>query len=296
VAVPLADSSILLAGGSQDPNMLVLTEAARRLAIPLIDLRIRPGESPAFLWDLSSGTLQIDGQEVHPCGAFARYDVFAGMQDPRTAVSTRALAWFQSVLGWIYANPDLRTFNRDITQTAANKPAALVAARRAGLRIPRTRISNETTNETEFGIAKPVAGGDYCYPLDDALARSSLRDGKLPAPAIVQERLSPPEIRIYVVGGQSFAFDMKSESLDYRIKQDVELTLLDQVPPEVSALRVLMSELKMDFGAADFKTNAQGQLTFLELNTSPMFARFDQAAGGKLAQAMLEELIGTDRS
>jgi hypothetical protein len=48
----------------------------------------------------------------------------------------------------------------------------------------------------------------------------------------------------------------------------------------------------MDFGASDFKTNAQGQLTFLELNTSPMSARFNQTAGGKLAEAMIDDLSG----
>ena len=47
----------------------------------------------------------------------------------------------------------------------------------------------------------------------------------------------------------------------------------------------------MDFGAADFKTDPEtGELCFLEVNTSPMFAAFDQVAGGKLAEAILETL------
>jgi len=53
----------------------------------------------------------------------------------------------------------------------------------------------------------------------------------------------------------------------------------------------LMTVLGLDFGAADFKTDpADRALVFLELNTSPMFARFDYTAGGQLTAAILEEL------
>jgi hypothetical protein len=47
----------------------------------------------------------------------------------------------------------------------------------------------------------------------------------------------------------------------------------------------------MDFGAADFKTDPDTrQLLFLELNSSPMFARFDQVSGGQLCAAIIHEL------
>jgi hypothetical protein len=98
-------------------------------------------------------------------------------------------------------------------------------------------------------------------------------------------------VRIYVIGAAEFAFEVCSPSLDYRVNQDAELILLPQVPQEVSRLRDLMSRVGLDFGAADFKTDPEtGQLVFLELNTSPMFARFDQVSGGKVCAAMIHEL------
>jgi glutathione synthase/RimK-type ligase-like ATP-grasp enzyme len=110
-------------------------------------------------------------------------------------------------------------------------------------------------------------------------------------PAIVQKRLVPPEVRIYVIGQSAFAFEVRSSSLDYRVNQDAELILLPEIPPELSMLRKLMSRLGLDFGAADFKTDPDtGQLIFLELNTSPMFARFDQVSGGQLCAAIIHEL------
>jgi hypothetical protein len=185
-------------------------------------------------------------------------------------------------------------FNRDIVPAASNKPAVLMLAQKAGLRVPATLVSNEVsalTSSSASRIAKPVAGGDYCYPLDEALGRSPVLGGALPMPAIAQDRLEPPEVRIYVIGRHAFAFGVQSESLDYRVKQDAAVSLLPEVPIEITGLRALMSELKMDFGAADFKTGPGQQLRFLELNTSPMFAHFDQVAQGGLTSAMIEALV-----
>lgn len=158
---------------------------------------------------------------------------------------------------------------------------------KAGLQIPATLVTNEVekpgADKVDSLVAKPVAGGDYCYLLADALGKTKLRGGSAATPAIIQKRLVPPEVRIYVVGQSAFAFEVRSSSLDYRVKQDAELILLPEVPKEVCGLRELTSRLHVDFGAADLKTDPDtGQLLFLELNISPMFARFDQVSGGQL--------------
>ncbi len=108
----------------------------------------------------------------------------------------------------------------------------------------------------------------------------------------MQNRLVAPEIRIFIIGNQALAFEMRSNSLDYRVKQDAEVIFLSEVPEEVESLRVLMAKLNMDFGAADFKSDPEtGKLIFLELNTSPMFARFNQVSDGVLCTAMLNTLL-----
>ncbi len=287
--------AFLLAGGYEDPNLAVLAEAAHRTKIGLLDLRLPVSHSPAFCWDLEEGAPLFSGNEIKVNGAFIRHDVFGGMKDPRPEVSARALAWYQTVMGWLLSQPQIRVFNRQMSPVASNKPATLMLAREAGLRIPPTLITNGPGNiavdQVPFMVAKPVAGGDYCYPLAEALAKTDLRDGVTAAPAIVQKLLVPPEIRIYVIGKSAFAFEVRSRSLDYRVNQDVELVPLPNVPQELSVLRRLMSQLKMDFGAADFKTDPDTrELVFLELNTSPMFARFDEVSGGKISEAIIHEL------
>jgi glutathione synthase/RimK-type ligase-like ATP-grasp enzyme len=287
--------ALLLAGGCEDPNLSVLADAAQKATVDFLDLRLPFSESPAFCWALEEGPPRFSGKEIKATGAFIRHDVFGGMKDPRPAVRTRAFAWYQTLMGWLLSEPGIRMFNRQMSPAASNKPAALMLAREAGLRIPSTLITNEADklhgDQAGSMIAKPVLGGDYCYSLSDALGKTDLRDGLAAMPAIVQKRLEAPEVRIYVIGESAFAFEVRSSSLDYRVNQDAELLLLAEVPQELSRLRKLMSRLGMDFGAADFKTDPDtGQLVFLELNTSPMFARFDLVSGGQLCAAMVHEL------
>lgn len=287
--------TLLLAGGQDDPNLAVLAHAAQRANVDMLDLRLPTSESPAFCWDPAEGAPQFAGRELRASSAFIRHDVFGGMQDPRPEVSARASAWYHTMMGWLLSEPRVQMFNRGMCQIATNKPAALVFARQAGLQIPPTKITNQVgsfrSEQLDSMIAKPVGGGDYCYSLAEAVAKTDLRGGVAARPAIVQKRLVPPEVRIYVIGAAEFAFEVRSPSLDYRVNQDAALIPLPEVPPEVSRLRNLMSRLGLDFGAADFKTDPEtGQLVFLELNTSPMFARFDQVSGGAVCAAILREL------
>jgi glutathione synthase/RimK-type ligase-like ATP-grasp enzyme len=287
--------AFLLAGGEDDPNIAALAHAAAKAGVELLELRLSSGESPAFCWDPATGAPRLSGRELKPSAAFIRYDVFAAMKDPRPAVNSRALAWYQTCMGWLLSEPRIRIFNRDASQIATNKPASLVHARAAGLSIPETLVTNEVAKfdagKVESLVAKPVSGGDYCYSLAEALNRTELRGGLAATPAIVQKRLVPPEVRIYVIGQSTFAFEVRSSSLDYRVNQDAEVILLPEVPKEVRMLRNFMLRVRMDFGAADFKTDPDtGELLFLELNSSPMFARFDQASEGQLCAAIIHEL------
>src|SRR5437764_9733485 len=121
--------ALLPAGGDGDPNLVALANVAAKAGVELLELRIPSGESPAFCWNPAEGAPHLSGRELRPSGAFIRYDVFAGMKDPRPAVNSRALAWYQTLMGWLLSEPRIRIFNRDLSQIATNKPASLVHAR-----------------------------------------------------------------------------------------------------------------------------------------------------------------------
>ena len=103
---------LLLAGGHEDPNLTVLAQAAQKMNVELLDLRLPASESRAFCWRPGESAAQFAGKELTATAGFIRYDVFGGMQDPRPEVSAREHAWYQTVLGWLLSEPGIRMFNR----------------------------------------------------------------------------------------------------------------------------------------------------------------------------------------
>jgi len=255
-------------------------------------------EVPVLAWEPGGGPLVLGGAPRSPRAMFLRHDVFGALRDPDPQLATNAMAWTAAVIGWLLANPRVRTPNRGMWSSVNNKPAALVLASQVGLRLPATLVTNDRARAEAFlgrrdKIAKPVAGGDLARPLDQAIAMATRRHGPFAAPAIIQERLVPPEVRVYVIGEATFAFEVRSRHLDYRAANDAEVIALDTVPDGVAAPLVRLARaMDLDFCAADFKAAPDGSLRFLEVNTSPMFSRFDQASCGRLCDALVAWLCG----
>ena len=282
----------LVVGGASDPNITALIEAFHRSGTAVQPVLI--GEAaPALAWEPVGGPLVIDGSPRMPRAMFIRHDVFGSLRDPDPQLASNAMAWTAALAGWLVTSPAVRTPNRAMWSSANHKPAALALAAQVGLRPPATLVTNDRAAAAAFlggcdKIAKPVAGGDLARPLDDAMAMATRRPGPFAAPAIIQERLVPPEVRVYVIGDQTFAFEVKSRHLDYRAANDAEVVALDAVPDGIAApLLRLARAMELDFCAADFKAAADGSLRFLEVNTSPMFSRFDQASDGRLCATLV---------
>jgi len=284
---------LLIAGGLLDLNLQALADRATAMGVAWVDWRVTKDVSPLCHWDLDTHgttTLPWGAEGPLPRGAFVRQDVFASLTDPRPEVAQRALGWFTAVQGWLMAQGEPPLQCRHVGACVEQARCAVVCA--ATWFAYSRYMSNDTlrmkARAPGSSIAKPVAGGGLCQTLEDALTHVDAACSAMPA--LIQPRLVAPEIRLFVVGDDAHAFRVDSPSLDYRAEQDAEVSAVT-VPDQVHALRSLMRELRMDFGAADFKTDPQtGELVFLELNTSPMFARFDMACDGALTESMVRHL------
>ena len=289
--------SLLIVGGDTDPNITALLSAAERDGVSYRKLVVGKSSNPSLTWDFDSGSLLLDEEPLDCSAAFVRYDVFTALQDGQVSSQYRALAWHTAVTGWLAAHPEVFIFNRRNLNQVTNKPLVLKWAQDCGLQIPQTLITNDRDRLASFlsdqpGVVKPINGGGYCEPLAEVLEHTPVKDGRTAAPAIVQQRLVPPEVRIYAIGDSYFAFNVISPDLDYRSTQNCRVEPTD-VPQEIAErLGLLLEKLGLDFAAADFKTCPEKrQLLFLEVNTGPMFAAFDRATGGELCRAMVHALI-----
>jgi hypothetical protein len=291
--------SVLIAGGDSDPNLAALVSAFAGRGLLCETLFVGSQTHPRITWNFDQNALVINGIEKSPGAVFLRYDVFTSLADHRRASAFRAHAWFTTIAGWALTQPKVRMFNRASAQSVTNKLEVLRLARELGLEIPVTTVTNDHALLSSMVaqqqlIAKPVNGGDYTRELADVMSGAPQREGSLAAPSFVQERLVPPEVRVYWIAGRTFAFQVVADALDYRTTSDCKVVPIedDALPRQISqGLGRLMERLEMDFGAADFKTcPVTGQLRFLELNNGPMFAAFDNACEGRLTAAMVDFL------
>lgn len=283
---------LLIAGGPRDPNLSRLAAIARSQGAQVRWIQSGP-ECPRLSVDPVSRDLWIEKKKWAVKAAFLRHDVFCA---DRPSSHSQSLSWFTTVSGWIALRPDVAVLNRGSLQQGMNKLTVLGIAADAGLDIPETAVSNDAETFQQFlsrgqAIAKPINGGGLCRQLDTALAETRTRGGRTAEPAIVQARIAGPDVRVYGVGDRLLAFELRSKSLDYRERQDAEITATS-VPRSISApLLDLMKRLNLDWCAADFKVPESGDPVFLEVNTNPMFVAFDAVSDGALCGAILDRLL-----
>lgn len=291
---------IVVAGGDTDPNIGIL---ARRLAsrpIPHLVLCVGASSSPRLTWRLGDDRLWVDDIDVRPTAVFLRHDVFTHQRDRQPASQKRASRWYQTMLSWALAHEDVALLNRGYGARHASKPYILHLAQRLGLDIPETLISNDLhaldAMDEAGWIAKPVNGGEYTRLLADLGTDEPWRHQCGAEPTIVQRRLVGPELRIYRVGGRWFAFELRSQALDYRTTMDAAISAVPAPADLTAPLEQLMDRLGLDFGAADFKACPEtGRYLFLEVNSAPMFVAFDRVVAGALCDAILDWLVAVQR-
>lgn len=295
---------LLIVGGVRDPCLPSIAQTADAMGCESVSCLFGTDRTPLFSWDPTCGEIGVDGRFFRPRAAFLRHDVFSFRDDPDQPDRLgRAEGWFAAVAGAVMADPDIRLLNRYTLGQSASKPAMLSLAQACGLAIPRTLVTNEvraleSLQPADRFVAKPVAGGAYCHPLDESLAGAEPKDGKTALPAIVQQRLSYPEYRVYLVAGRLCVFEVRSDALDYRLAEDSALVPVAEtaLPEDVrQGLRSLANAIALDFGAADLKTDPHtGAPVFLEINNQPMFAAHDRVSGGALSRLIVERLVAAD--
>jgi hypothetical protein len=283
---------LLVAGGQLDLNIGCLLKRAVRRGIAFRDILVGPERVPNLLISLRDNSIRLDGDALQPKGCFVRHDVFLEQHSPGEMSGRATRAWYYSLRGWCLARDDIRCFNRHTASQEGSKIYNLVAARSAGLRIPETWVTTEfervAGDRRSDMIQKPVAGGEHTTTVDELLLTSPR--GLALHPRFLQARLNRPELRVYRIGSVLFGFAIHSEDLDYRARQSARLNV-SAVPTTIAdSLTALCDRLGLDFAAADFMHDADGELVFLEINTQPMFAAFDKVIDGRLCDAIIDYL------
>jgi len=277
----------LVFGGKKDYNIRAFIKSLELHNIKFLPILLEEGEIPNIVWDMERSMLIVNNKIVSCSAIFLRNDVFNSVTSSATSYT-----WFKTIRSWALADKNISLFNKQYI--GMNKSYNLALAKEVGLATPHTIITNQIsllrkiTHPKQY-IIKPIIGGKYTLTLADYLANeNNYKENHTPL-MYLQNRLIQPEMRIYGIGKQFFAFNIISNQLDYRVDSKTKI-IETVVPVHLSAkLLGLMEALKLDFGAADFKTCPKtGEYLFLEINSGPMFSKFDSISKGKLSKAMID--------
>jgi MvdC family ATP-grasp ribosomal peptide maturase len=204
--------------------------------------------------------------------------------------------------------------NLDRQRDAENKQRQLRLAARAGLRVPRTLVTNdpgaarqffaETEGQTVAKLLRPLnvsmdAAKPFVYTNrvreEDLAGAEALRH----SPMVFQELIPKAcELRVVCVAGEAFAGALDATGTsrghtDWRRAAPEECHWQQaQLPAEVaSSLRALMSELGLVFGAVDLICTPSGGHVFLEVNPSGEWGMLERDLGLPISETIAKALL-----
>ena len=197
---------------------------------------------------------------------------------------------------------------------AENKQRQLRLAASAGLRVPRTLVTNdpvaarqffaETDGQTVAKLLRPLtvsmgAGKSFVYTSrvreEDLVQAEALRH----SPMVFQELIPKAyELRVAYVAGECFAGALDASGTsrghtDWRRAAPEECRWQKtQLPAEVArSLQALMSELGLIFGAVDLICTPAGEHVFLEVNPGGEWGMLERDLGLPISEAIAAALL-----
>ena len=217
--------------------------------------------------------------------------------------------------GFLDALHDSRWVNDLGRQRAAeNKQRQLRLAERAGLRVPRTLVTNDPAAARQFfaetggqmvaKLLRPLtvsmdAVASFVYTNrvreEDLAGADALRH----CPMVFQELIPKAcELRVAYVAGETFAGALDASGTsrgqtDWRRVAPEECRWQKtQLPTEVaSGLQALMSELGLVFGAVDLIYTPAGEYVFLEVNPGGEWGMLERDLGLPISEAIAKALL-----
>lgn len=201
---------------------------------------------------------------------------------------------------------------------AGNKQLQLQLAEELGIDIPRTIITNDAEEVTQFyqEVNTPLITkmqhtfsfyeeGQESLFFTNELTEDHLNDleGLEICPMIFQEKIEKKlELRATIIGDKIFTASIDSTTSDLTKvdwRRDSE-GIIDQwkvyeLPNELqNKLLMLMNKLGLTYGAADIIVTPDNRFVFLELNPAGEFCWLDELFEGKIAEAIAQVL--TDKA
>lgn len=310
---------ILVVTNSRDVTTDFVILEMRRRGMPFIrlntedlprhELTMPDGDPSNIVLTGPCGTLRL--QDV--TGAYYRRPGSILPDEPGPAADYVAAEW-SAILRSLWNALDGRWLNDPfLILRAEDKPRQLAAARRVGLRTPRTLVTNSFEAASAFLADGPTIAKPLRHALiDDGAIGSVLFTSRIErleaedvaafarAPVILQrEIVKRTDVRVVVVDGRVFATRIFSQAhdeteVDWRrgVRKDLEHQATELPADIVAACVAVTADLGLRFAAIDLIEDVDGFFWFLEANPNGQWAWIEQQTGAPVTAAIVDSLSG----
>lgn len=308
---------ILIAGIPGEPPLARAVEAAEELGIGHVVFDQREHHASDLCMSLDAdagwqGVLRTPSGEIdltRLTGVYVRLmdDRFlpdlAGLpaDAPQRARSTRFHALFHD---WLNLAP-IRIASRPramLSNSSKTYQATLI--RDCGLAIPETLVTNDPTTAIKFVDRCADAGDEVIYKslsgirsiVQTFAAADRDRLGRIRwCPTQFQRRVRGTDVRVHVVGTDTFASRIESTATDYRYAErqtgsDAELTATTLEPAVAAACVRLSAALDLPFTGIDLRLTPDGAAVCFEANPCPAYSYYESRTGAPIAAALVRWL------
>lgn len=290
----MGNNNIFIYGGNKDFNILNILDYMRNNNIKHSKFIHVIGSPIDVSFDLNNNIFLINGVVFDAKMVFMRHDVFAYLETNDPHYNRYAENMYNLLKQFIVFNKDIKTVNRRFLEKGNTyKIFNLLKAQEVGFLIPETLISSNLETIETFSrqfecIQKPILGGEHAKPIaPETLHRYH---NNFAMPHKIQKRMLHPEIRVYRIHDVFLSFHIAYEGIDYRVHNKTDISVVENDISICQKLKALTDYIGLDYAAADFMTDEDGNLRFLEVNSFPMFAAFDKVSNFGVSKAIIDFL------
>jgi hypothetical protein len=307
---------ILLLGPQTESNLEALIVAAQWARIPWIHIDTKKLvdfsvvlDGSGFAKTIRIGDVTVECEEI--TGVWTRGLGIEPVPKLASADNLIEAEWrtvLRALPAWI---PHARWLNPLDAMANSNRIVQMREAGRLGLAVPPSLITTDSTAAKELLeregslIIKRLSQGRPSENADRILfaklltaADAELLDDLGPCPVLLQSvRHKLAELRTIVVGESVFSAGFSSArhaetSVDTRMWVSTDDSYFGfQLDAETAAKAVELTQaLGLSYGALDFLIDADGSVTFLELNTAGQWGWIEAATGFPISATIIEEL------
>jgi hypothetical protein len=299
--------AVLLWGVSSDPPISAVEAALRGFGFPslLLDQRNAPDtELTLSVAGEIEGALRLEGETFDLSmfqSVYLRPQESRALPDATEAAEDRALRHVLAVEDMLLSWCDLTqllVINRPRDMAANNsKPFQAAWIESLGFKTPHTLITTAPEAALRFYrkhervIYKSLSGiRSIVSQLNDS--HTARFDDIASCPTQFQQYVEGREYRVHVIGETVLACEIVSAADDYRYSSEPVIVQPCELPAEVAARCAMTARsMKLWFAGLDLRRTPDGDWYCFEVNPSPGFTYFEQAAGLPIADTVARLLM-----